>query len=82
MQWKLGAKEFSKFIVQACNRTHVLHHTRQQDIVLESSDTAVIDTLSSKNVSISISGFKKQQGLGRVRRVSRSHIIIISIQDS
>jgi hypothetical protein len=67
MHWKLGAKEFSTFIDQACTRTHSLHHTRQQDVVLENSDTAEIDTLSFKNVSISISGFKKHQGLARVR---------------
>jgi hypothetical protein len=49
MHWKLRIKEISRLNLQACSRTRVMQHTRQEDVVVESSDTVVIDTVSSKN---------------------------------
>jgi hypothetical protein len=59
MHWKMGAKEFWRFILHACSIKRVKHPTKQQDVVVDSSDTVVIDTLRSKKNSISISRFTK-----------------------
>jgi hypothetical protein len=49
MHWKLRVKEISRLNLQACSRTRVMQHTRQEDVVLESNDTVVFDTVSFKN---------------------------------